>query len=877
MIRGSEELVVGEALQASCRSRRRIVSVSVSVSALLAGCSLLPRWRSTTASPQQIEVVRLVESLQEDAGKCSGTGPDGPDNCLETKCCSHPGFQCYEKHEYFAMCMATCSPGRNPTDPKMDTWTCKKHGKRSPGKRPTCSDVWSNCVESKCCQDPGATCFRKNDTWGLCKVTCQPGEDPHDVDGGEWSCQELGPTAPERAPWVESSCSRQGEDCSYSRCCLGSGMKCFEKNQYWATCRDKCEPGMIDKTEPEKYRTNWTCKTLGGPMVSTIEETKRKIALTSPLTVLKCAGHGEDCQDSRCCANKEHKCLLKNDTHAACLPESECAASESWSCDPLPRLSSLFCFAVFRVKTYEMGLIETQLNKGIGIFACDDTMLLADAKMSLGKFTRIDGQVVEVKTHTFKKEPVGLSQDGSAANTALFMKVWDVVLEEPNWRQHAWTLKVDPDAVLLPDRARQHVLKYVGKTVYVVNCNKYPDSNNFPMMYGPVEVFSKKAIEQYKELGWHCATELDWPLWGEDYYLTHCMDHIKVARVNDFEFTADGSCTGAKCSNGMSAAYHPFKDVKSWMDCLNEALQTKHNITYKYVDSLKASEAEEKDSDLEEAEIDPGPGWCCSYSSDEDDVCGSCQGKFAEDNYCGASEEQCQACQKTWCHDSDTTASTSSNASTIAAETAQASTTDTSAVDSEAETEETSASPSDWQCEFYDWKKGENCPENGERNDGFEYHFFGEDTPCPPCWCCKRTWWQQEDTSAAAIKEVAAATTATTTLEASTAAPTEPTTSSSPPSTTSKVPETTTSSPWTSSPSLSKTTTSSALRTTTSPRPETETSSTAAKPASGKPAPQNSDNVQWQAVSDDMIVARSLGKNERDQSDEPKFLKARSE
>jgi hypothetical protein len=361
--------------------------------------------------------------------------------------------------------------------------------------------------------------------------------------------------------------------------------------------------------------------------------------------------------ESRCCSKPDQLCFGKNATYALCSTASDCEGT----CDALPRLSSLFCFAVFRVKTYEMGLIELQLDRGIGIFACDETMLLADTNMSLGIIRR-HGKDVPVRTHTFKQMPVGLSQDGSAANTALFMKVWDVVIDFGAYRRHAWTLKVDPDAVLVPDRARQHVLKYAGQTVYVVNCNKYPDSNNFPMMYGPVEIFSKEAIEKYKELGWHCATELDWSLWGEDYYLTHCLDHIHVTRVNDFELVGDASCTGAVCSDSMSAAFHPFKDVKTWVDCLDDALQTKRPIKYKYVDAISFPEADDADDGMDIDDIDAGEGWCCSFATDTDDQCGTCQGKFDDDNWCATSQTECEACQKSWCHDSDTETTTKKKA-----------------------------------------------------------------------------------------------------------------------------------------------------------------------------------------------------------------------
>ena len=57
------------------------------------------------------------------------------------------------------------------------------------------------------------------------------------------------------------------------------------------------------------------------------------------------------------------------------------------------------------------------------------------------------------------------------------------VIETGCWNNHAWTVKVDPEAVLIPDRLRQHLAGNDLENVYVVNCNKFPSSPNFPMMY----------------------------------------------------------------------------------------------------------------------------------------------------------------------------------------------------------------------------------------------------------------------------------------------------------------------------------------------------------------------------------------------------------
>ena len=37
-----------------------------------------------------------------------------------------------------------------------------------------------------------------------------------------------------------------------------------EKDEYWASCRQSCEPGEVDPNDAPEYRTPWTCKVIGG-------------------------------------------------------------------------------------------------------------------------------------------------------------------------------------------------------------------------------------------------------------------------------------------------------------------------------------------------------------------------------------------------------------------------------------------------------------------------------------------------------------------------------------------------------------------------------------------------------------------------------------
>jgi hypothetical protein len=93
-----------------------------------------------------------------------------------------------------------------------------------------------------------------------------------------------------------------------------------------------------------------------------------------------------------------------------------------------------------------------------------------------------------------------------------------------------------------------------------------------------VEVFSNKAMKAYETLVWKCKRDLQYGDWGEDLFLTRCMDQIDVGRILDFTLVGDDLCVGPgqggadNCNSGDRAAFHPFKNFDDWMNCFNTAI-----------------------------------------------------------------------------------------------------------------------------------------------------------------------------------------------------------------------------------------------------------------------------------------------------------------
>merc|ERR1719291_307212 len=117
---------------------------------------------------------------------------------------------------------------------------------------------------------------------------------------------------------------------------------------------------------------------------------------------------------------------------------------------------------------------------GVSIFACDEYVVYSNVSMEV-----VPGVVTSAILGSLKVKLGG--KFGTAMNTNVFLKVWAKLFSERRFSLHDWTVKVDPDAVFLPERLRSILANYeeVSEGVYLNNC-KFG-------LHGPVEVFSKNA------------------------------------------------------------------------------------------------------------------------------------------------------------------------------------------------------------------------------------------------------------------------------------------------------------------------------------------------------------------------------------------------
>jgi len=223
---------------------------------------------------------------------------------------------------------------------------------------------------------------------------------------------------------------------------------------------------------------------------------------------------------------------------------------------------SFFCFSVAQPGE-EQTILHHQVMTGSGIFACEESAIFSQTKMTIGGWPLVHSIILG-------NVPIGVSQDGTSANTGIFKQVWTVVKADARYKNHEFTIKADPDAVIFPWRIRTHIGSNAGRPVFVRNCNKFPGSPNFPMMYGAVEILSREAVDAYLANQAKCES-LPWQQWGEDYFLGKCLQMVGVAPVDDYGIVRDGACSGLWCKDKQAAAYHPLKSVGDWIKCHDEA------------------------------------------------------------------------------------------------------------------------------------------------------------------------------------------------------------------------------------------------------------------------------------------------------------------
>jgi hypothetical protein len=137
-------------------------------------------------------VTDVTDHLQAtgDPSKCTG----GDLDVCKQSCKQSFKDNDYIEHVCEVLCEKNCPTHEKKCPNKKGLVACLSDCKRTSSTSDSGSkcekDGASNCLNSKCCQMPGAKCFTKNKYWAACTGECTPGK-KNPLDNQMWDCKEL--------------------------------------------------------------------------------------------------------------------------------------------------------------------------------------------------------------------------------------------------------------------------------------------------------------------------------------------------------------------------------------------------------------------------------------------------------------------------------------------------------------------------------------------------------------------------------------------------------------------------------------------------------------------------------------------------------------
>jgi len=234
---------------------------------------------------------------------------------------------------------------------------------------------------------------------------------------------------------------------------------------------------------------------------------------------------------------------------------------------------TLYCVMAYLPGSYEERLMEIQRANNAGVFACDAHDLFNTWRSAPAEW---DKNVTNVTGR-----PVTLS------NVDVFINVWENVMMVKRLWGYDFTVKVDPDCLIVPQRLKQHLAALHlprRQPIYVKN-SLLNESSGSAAFLGAVEVFSREALEVYNDWYPKCKATIHLEVGNEDVFMKGCMDAVGVGYMTD-SLMLKPDVDPAICKNGDYAAYHPLKIQENMQCCIDEVNGRGHSMQWGQCEDL---------------------------------------------------------------------------------------------------------------------------------------------------------------------------------------------------------------------------------------------------------------------------------------------------
>jgi hypothetical protein len=238
--------------------------------------------------------------------------------------------------------------------------------------------------------------------------------------------------------------------------------------------------------------------------------------------------------------------------------------------------TGIFCFVVIPPPTLDgLRLLALQLEE---LSKCPKWAVYSNASFRLPIRSKTPMRsVVAIKgsmTATYRKEKGHRLAD----NTPIFRQVWAFIARTKPYRSCDWVVKVDPDTVFLPARARRLLAGLQNGTadvplLFSTPCKRFLEDG---CVHGAMMLMTSLVVDLYwTRRAWHtpgdesgCGRFAD-SFAGEDAYFKWCAKHMGSLLT-----PKHGLLPPTQTSNCGSrfVAYHPHKKTQSFRTCLGTAV-----------------------------------------------------------------------------------------------------------------------------------------------------------------------------------------------------------------------------------------------------------------------------------------------------------------
>jgi len=201
--------------------------------------------------------------------------------------------------------------------------------------------------------------------------------------------------------------------------------------------------------------------------VQTVQQKEERVKIVP--SYASCSGPKDNCFETGCCKTSGHTCFVKSPKVGQCN-ETCTPGVKGFSCGlPANAIASvpaagnpgtsLYCISAYTKNTgspkvsHELELLQSQHKFGASIFGCEAWDVFSDVSVPVGSgYTTVKVDDVNNEFHQVKRK-----ETGAWVNWALFYQVWLKVRDLGKWQGAGWTVKVDADAVFIPQRLRDFV------------------------------------------------------------------------------------------------------------------------------------------------------------------------------------------------------------------------------------------------------------------------------------------------------------------------------------------------------------------------------------------------------------------------------------